>query len=86
MTANKAETFGGGIWGEYPPKRVRKEKFSDKQIEKLWKEFGNICLDDNDKIDTDFHIWKKGTDKFKIWHWFDDNHSKGLTKGLMHLK
>lgn len=56
----------------------------DKFLERLWEEFANtpVC-EDTDCIDEDFYVWDKGTDKSEIWHWFDDNHSKGLAIGLM---
>lgn len=55
----------------------------DKKLEKLWEEFGNIPIDNNDRITERFYHWKKGTNRFDIWHWFDDNHSKGLAKGII---
>lgn len=50
----------------------------DEDIEKLWKDFGDIPINDDDEIDVDFHFWEKGTDKMEIWHWFDENHSTGI--------
>ena len=60
---------------------------TDKELEKLWSDFGDIPInDDNDEeIEQDFHIWKKGTDRFEIWYWFDEHHTKGLAKGLMKI-
>jgi len=52
---------------------------TDKQIEKLWKQFSDVPCTNDDLIDVDFHIWEKGTDRIEvIWRWFDDNHSKGV--------
>jgi ssDNA-binding Zn-finger/Zn-ribbon topoisomerase 1 len=63
---------------------------SDCSLKSLWKEFANtpvIINEDNEEvIDEDFFIWRKGTDKYHIWKWFDINHSKGLAKGIMHLE
>ncbi len=59
---------------------------TDKKLEILWQEFGNIPINEDGTINTDFLHFKKGTDKFKIWHWFDNNHSIGLAKGLIKLK
>lgn len=50
----------------------------DKELEKLWDEFTNICIDDDECIDTDFDMWKKGTPREDIWHYFDEEHSKGV--------
>jgi len=62
------------------------EKLTDKQIEKLWKKFGDVPINENDEIDINFHIWEKGVDKIEIWHWFDEQHSLGLAKGLMKIE
>jgi hypothetical protein len=50
----------------------------DKDIEELWDTFANICIDDNECIDTDFLIWEKGTPREEIWHYFDRIHTKGV--------
>ena len=61
-------------------------KHTDKFILKLWKKFGDTPITDDDLIDEDFYIWKKGTDRIEvIWRWFDNNYSTGL-KGLMHTR
>lgn len=61
------------------------QKERDMFIKNLWEEFSNIALDEEENIDEDFYIWKKGTDRDTIWHWFDDNYSSGLAIGLMEL-
>ena len=50
----------------------------DKALEQLWECFGDITVDTDDNIDVDFLVWEKGTDRFDIWHWFDEEHSKGV--------
>lgn len=40
---------------------------------KLWEQGGNIPVrEDNEVIDDDWYIWKKGTPVMDIWHWFDE--------------
>ncbi len=44
---------------------------------KLWEEFGNVPIDENECIDIDWSpsknvVFKKGTDRFEIWYWFED--------------
>lgn len=56
---------------------------TDEILEKLWQELADIQVDTNDCILKRFKQFKKGTHKFEIWHWFDDNHSEGLVNGLM---
>ena len=52
-------------------------------IKTLWEKFENVPIDDDECIDENFHIWEKGTDKFHIWHWFDERCPNGLAKDLM---
>jgi len=47
-----------------------------KFLVKQWQLFENICIDDNEHIDTDWLYWKKGTSRYDIWHWFDDELGK----------
>lgn len=68
----------------------RGEEVSDKELEMLWEELGDVPVvideDNCEVIDEDFHIWRRGHDKYEIWQWFDRNHSIGLAKGIMHLE
>lgn len=50
----------------------------DKKLEKMWEDFADIPINENDEIELDFHQFKKGTNRFEIWDWFGKNHSKGL--------
>ena len=54
-------------------------------IKTLWEKFADIPIDDDECIEEDFHIWEKGTDRFDIWHWFDEMCPNGLAKDLMKL-
>lgn len=62
----------------------------DRYIEALWKDLGDIPIRFNSKneevLELDFHIWKKGISKWEIWKWFDEQHSKGVAKGLLKLE
>lgn len=51
-------------------------------IEKLWELLGNVPVNSEDEIEQNFYIWEEGTDKFEIWHWFDDKFEEGLGKYL----
>lgn len=52
------------------------------EIEKMWDEFGDVPINDNDEIEKPFYRWEKGTDRFEIWKWFDNNYPVGVA-GLM---
>lgn len=44
----------------------------------LWNRLGDIAIDDNECIDSDFYIWPEGTPREEIWRWFDSRYSKGV--------
>lgn len=48
----------------------------------LWSNFADVSIDQNECIETNFHIWPVGTARFDIWHWFDENCDSGIL-GLM---
>lgn len=45
---------------------------SFKKLEKLWEEFADVPIDKDECIDEKFYNWEKGTDRYEIWHWFDE--------------
>lgn len=49
-----------------------------KELEKLWGKFADVPINNDDKIEEDFYLWEKGTDRFYIWHWFDEKLPNGL--------
>ena len=53
------------------------------ELKKLWDELGDIPVNNNDEIEEDFLSFPAGTDKFEIWHWFDEKCPNGLAKDLM---
>lgn len=55
------------------------EEEYENTIDKLWEELGNVWVDETGVyIDQDFYIWKKGTEKEEIWHWFDVRVTGGI--------
>lgn len=48
------------------------------KLEKMWERFGDIPTNLDDEIEIDFYWWKKGTYRFDIWHWFDEELPNGL--------
>lgn len=53
-------------------------KMTDIEIERLWDEFKDVPIDEDECIDIDWQGWSKGTHREEIWYWFDENHSKGV--------
>ena len=56
-------------------------------LKMLWEQFGNIPIDENECIEKDFYafdcMFEKGTNKFDIWHWFDEKCPNNLHDDLM---
>lgn len=50
------------------------------QIEILWQQLGDIPIDDDECIDEDLDMWKKGTNRIEIWYWFDEMYKQGVYK------
>lgn len=40
----------------------------------LWKTLGDIPINDKEEIEEDFGPFKKGTDRFEIWHWLEEKY------------
>lgn len=38
---------------------------------RMWELFGGVPIDEEEEIDQSFLLWVKGTDRFRIWDWFD---------------
>ena len=51
-----------------------------KELENLWSAFGDVGIDDDDRITEPFMDWEAGTDRFEIWHWFDEQYPGGVHK------
>lgn len=45
----------------------------------MWQELGDIPVNESSTIiEENFYNWEKGTEKEKIWHWFDDRLEEGI--------
>ena len=53
-------------------------KYNDTELENLWKSLEDIPMNENEQLEEDWFIFPKGTDKEEIWHWFDEQYSKGV--------
>lgn len=55
------------------------------KVKELWEEFGEVAINDKDQILTDWHGFKKGTDRFEIWNWFEEEFNVSVAMDLMEL-
>lgn len=73
-----------GIWNilmgcTYP-------KFPVETLRLMWKLFSDVPINANEDIDTSFLLWKKGTNRMNIWHWFDKRCPKGLVEDIINYE
>lgn len=51
----------------------------DEELEALWEQFGDIPMNpETECLEESFLHWEAGTHREIIWHWFDQQHSKGV--------
>lgn len=51
---------------------------NETELKNLWNDFGDIPIDDEEKIEIPFIHFPIGTDRYDIWHWFDEELPNGL--------
>jgi len=65
------------------------------QAKEVWEQFGNICIDEDECIDTEFEAtfgnddqvsFDKGTERFDIWHWVEERFGVSIAIDLMGLE
>lgn len=56
------------------------------ELKNLWDDLGNICVNDDNEIETGFLHFGAGTDLHDIWHWFEDQNSGFSVASMMGLK
>ena len=57
---------------------------------RLWEEFGDVIVDDADNIEESWHVqgliftqvFPAGTNKFEIWHWFEETFDVSVATDL----
>ena len=61
-----------------------------KALKILWGQLGDMPINEDDEIEQVFHVphidFDIGTDKFEIWHWFDEKCPNNLHDDLMFQK
>lgn len=53
------------------------------QLKRLWEEFADVPVNNDDGIEQKFLDFERGTDRMEIWKWFDDHCPNGLVKDLL---
>jgi len=51
----------------------------------LWKVLSDIPTNENEEIELPFLHFETGTDKYTIWHWFEEKFNISVAKDLMNL-
>ncbi len=59
---------------------------SDDVYKALWRLLGDVPVTTDDDLDGEFLHFPKGTDKFEVWHWFEETFDISVAKDLMFLK
>lgn len=54
------------------------EKDRDKLLEMMWEALTDVNVTEDECIEQDWFIFESGTDKYEIWHWFDEHYSEGV--------
>lgn len=72
------------ILEEYPEYEEIFKIYTDKELEHLWSEFGDIPMNpETEEIEEEFLFFPIGTHREEIWYWFDEEYPKGVI-GLMY--
>lgn len=61
------------------PNIIKEYTTYDSLLEDLWKTLTDVPMNpDTEDIEENWFIFPKGTNREEIWHWFDEQHSKGV--------
>ena len=58
--------------------KIHAHDWDESQLKDLWKQFGEIPINDRDEIEKPFLHFPAGTYRFDIWHWFDERWPGGV--------
>ena len=53
------------------------------ELKKLWDEFSEVPVDNDDRIERDFWDFPAGTERFEVWTKFDDMCPNGVMHDLV---
>ena len=52
------------------------------ELRKLWEQFGDVPVNDDDQIEESFLHFPIGSDKMDIWSWFDEQLPNGIVQNF----
>jgi hypothetical protein len=52
-------------------------------LPEMWELLEDVPIDKDECIEEDFLFFEKGTNRYSIWHWFDERCPNGLAVDLM---
>lgn len=64
--------------GFFVSEKTSEHEWQQSDLKAAWLAFGDIPIDDYDLIMEPFMDWPAGTDRFEIWHWFDERYAGGV--------
>lgn len=53
---------------------------------KLWEQFANIPINDQDEIEESFLHFEEGTEREEVWHWFEETYDCSVAVDLQHIE
>ena len=53
--------------------------------EVIWQELGDVPVDDDNRLDEDFFIWTKGTDRYVVWSEIEQLYDVSIGEDLIGL-
>lgn len=54
------------------------------EAKEYWSKLGDVCIDEEECIDTEFDGYPVGTDIYTIWHDIEEKFNVSIGRDLMH--
>ena len=90
VTKNMLMTIGDFEFSTESKRRAGNDIYCLEVAKSCWDKLGDVSVNEDDEIDEDFNVlnttFDKGTDKFEIWHWFEETFNLSVAKDLMNLE
>lgn len=53
------------------------------ELKELWDKLGDIPINEDEEIEEVFLHFDKGTDRYEIWHWFEEQNEAFIIGDLL---